>query len=287
MTIKSVAVVGLGGMGGGIARALLRAGFEVSVHNRTAAKADALVAEGATPAASAADAGAESDVVVLSLADEAAVDEVLFGEVIWRLRPGTVVIDTTTVSPSYAKNTAVRLAASGVERLEACVVGNPDMAAAGKLRIFTSGDAATVDRVKPVLSELSQELRHLGPPGSASALKLALNLILGVQTAGLAEAASFAEASGLDRGLLLDVVLNSGWRSPVLGFRAEFMKSRVYQPAGFRSVLMQKDLDLVLQQAGAYGLDLPLTSQAAGKYEAVLEAGRGDDDAAVVVEVTA
>lgn len=285
MTTKSVAVLGLGGMGGGMARTLLRAGFAVTVYNRSKDKAAPLVDAGAALANSAGEAGAGADVLLLSLADESAVDELLFGEVVWQLKPGTVIIDTTTVSPSFAKNTAIRLAASGVQRLEACVVGNPEMAATGQLRIFLSGEEAAVATAQPVLDALGQEIRHLGAVGQASALKLALNLMLGVQTAALAEAAAFTQAAGLDRDLLLDVVMHSGWRSPVLGFRAEFMRKREYQPAGFRTALMHKDLDLALQQAAAYQVPLPLTGAATDRYQSVIESGRGDDDAAVVVEL--
>ncbi|HEY4019976.1 MAG TPA: NAD(P)-dependent oxidoreductase [Pseudonocardiaceae bacterium] len=285
MTIKSVAVLGLGGMGGGMARTLLRAGFAVTVYNRSKDKAAPLVDAGATLANSASEVGADADVLLISLADESAVDELLFGEVVWQLKPGTVIIDTTTVSPSFAKNTAIRLAASGVDRLEACVVGNPEMAANGQLRIFVAGEQAALTKAEPVLSALGQEIRHLGAVGRASALKLALNLMLGVQTAALAEAASFVQAAGLDRDLLLDVVMNSGWRSPVLGFRVDFMRRREYQPAGFRTALMHKDLDLALQQAAAYQVSLPLTSAATDRFQTVIESGRGDDDAAVVVEL--
>lgn len=280
-----VAVIGLGGMGSGMARALLRAGLSVTVFNRSAEKAQPLVGEGAVLAPSAAQACAGVEVVVLSLADEPAVDEVLFGELAGRLAPGTVVVDTTTVSPSYARRAAAAVTPSKVERLEACVVGNPDMAAAGRLRVFVSGDESTVEHVRPVLSALSQEVRYLGGAGRASALKLALNLLLGVQTAGLAEAADFAESAGLGRDLLLDVVLNSGWRSPVLGFRAEFMRRRTYQPAGFRTTLMHKDLTLVLAQAEESRLALPLVRQSASRFATAIERGRGADDAAVVVEV--
>jgi 3-hydroxyisobutyrate dehydrogenase-like beta-hydroxyacid dehydrogenase len=283
--IRSVAVLGLGGMGGGMARALLRAGLAVTVFNRSAEKAEPLVREGAVLARIAEDAAAE--LLVLSLADEAAVDEVLFGAVLARLEPGAVVVDTTTVSPSYARAAAARLAEAGVERLEACVVGNPEMAAAGQLRIFVSGSKSTVDFVEPVLAMLAQEIRYLGEAGRASTLKLALNLLLGIQTAGLAEAADFAEASGIGRDLLLDVVLNSGWRSPVLAFRAEFMRRRVYQPAGFRTTLMQKDLDLAMRQAEDCQLALPLVRQAARRFETAIERGRGAQDAAAVMEVAA
>ncbi|MFF4403271.1 NAD(P)-dependent oxidoreductase [Streptomyces sp. NPDC001262] len=285
MTKRQVAVVGLGGMGGGMARALLAAGCDVTVFNRSADRARPLAEAGARVAGSAAEAGAAADVVVLSLADEPAVEQLLFGEMIGAMRPGTTVVDTTTVSPSYARTTATRLTASGIHRVEACVVGNPDMAAAGRLRIFTSGPGPAVDRVQDVLTALGQESRHLGAAGRASALKLAFNLMLGVQTAALAEAAAFAEAAGVERELLLDALLNSGWRSPVLGFRAEFMRRRVYEPAGFRAALMHKDLELALEQAAANELHLPLCERAAGRYASALAAGHGDADAAVVVEV--
>ncbi|MFC5723489.1 NAD(P)-dependent oxidoreductase [Streptomyces gamaensis] len=282
---KQVSVIGLGGMGAGMARALLAAGYDVTVFNRTRKRADALVAAGATAAPSAAEAGERADAVVLSLADEPAVDEVLFGELVWRLRPGTVLLDTTTVSPSYARGTATRLAASGVRRLETCVLGNPDMAAAGKLRLFVSGEQAAYDDAHDVLAALGQEVRHLGAAGRASALKLSLNLLLGIQTAGLAEATAFAEAAGLDRELMLEILLGSGWRSPVLGFRAEYMRRRVYRPAAFRTALMRKDLELALEQAEAHGLPLPLCRQAAERYATAVAAGRADDDAAVVADV--
>ncbi|WP_411139473.1 NAD(P)-dependent oxidoreductase [Streptomyces sp. x-80] len=280
-----VAVIGLGGMGGGMARALLDAGHAVTVYNRTREKAEPLERAGAILASSAVEAGTHADTVLLSLADEPAVEEVLFGELVWQLRPQTVLIDTTTVSPSYARTTATRLAASGVRRLETCVMGNPAMAAAGKLRLFVSGDRAALDTVDEVLSALAQEVRYLGEAGRASALKLALNLLLGIQTAGLAEATAFAEAAGLDRELMLDVLLHSGWRSPVLGFRAEFMQRRVYRPAAFRTALMHKDLGLALDQAAAYQVELPLGHEAATRFGSAIAAGHADDDAAAVVEV--
>lgn len=287
MTIRPVAVIGLGGMGSGMAKALLDNGFPVTVYNRTAAKAESLVAAGASLAPSAGEAGAGAEVVVLSLADEHAVEEVLFGEVVWRLTPGTTVVDTSTVSPSFAHNTAIRLAASGVRRVEACVIGNPAMAKTGQLRVFAAGAESDVDDVRDVLGALSQEIRYLGPSGRAGTLKLAFNLLLGIQTAALAETVSFAESAGLDREYLLAALDNSGWRSPILSFRAEFMRRREYLPAGFRTVLMQKDLTLAREEAAAHGVALPLVDASAERFAEAISAGRGDEDAAVVAELVA
>ncbi len=287
MTIRPVSVIGLGGMGSGMARALLDAGYPVTVYNRTASKAEPLVSAGATLAPSAAAAGSGAQVVVLSLADEHAVEEVLFGEVVSHLKPGTTVVDTSTVSPSFAHNTAIRLAASGVHRVEACVIGNPAMAKSGQLRVFAAGKESDVDSVRDILGALSQEIRYLGPSGRAGTLKLAFNLLLGIQTAALAETVSFAESAGLDREFLLNALDNSGWRSPILSFRAAFMRRREYLPAGFRTVLMQKDLTLAQEEAAAHGVRLPLVAASAERFGEVIKSGRGDEDAAVVAELVA
>jgi 3-hydroxyisobutyrate dehydrogenase len=284
MTDRRLTVLGLGAMGAGMAHALLDAGFELTVYNRTAAKGLALAERGALLAGSVAEAVAGAGVLLVSLADEAAVTEVLLEQALPRLAPGTVVVDASTVSPAFSRQAERLLGDRGVRRLEACVVGNPPMARAGQLRWLTGGDPELAERVRPVLDACGQEHRHLGPTGSASTLKLALNLLLGVQTAGLAEAVGLVEAAGVDRQALLDMVDRSGWRSPVLSFRGEFMRQRSYSPAGFRSALMHKDLELALREAAAGGAELPVTRCAAGRYAAVAADGHGDEDAAVLAE---
>ncbi|MFE0021559.1 NAD(P)-dependent oxidoreductase [Amycolatopsis sp. NPDC059021] len=280
-----VAVVGLGGMGSGIAHSILRAGFPVTVFNRTPGKADELVGAGAVRAGSAAEAGADADVVVLSLAGEPSVDEVLFGHMSSRIRPGTTIIDTTTVSPAYARSVTLRLAAAGIPRVEACVIGNPKMAKAGELRVYTAGEKSHVDGVGDLLAAFGKEIRYLGEAGAASVLKLSFNLLLGIQTAGLAEAVVFAEKAGLGRQQFLSVLENSAWRSPVLNFRAELMRDGAYRPAAFRSALMHKDLLLAREEAEAHRVGLGMVEAAADVFGKALESGRGDEDAAVVVEL--
>ncbi|MFJ1760841.1 NAD(P)-dependent oxidoreductase [Amycolatopsis sp. NPDC088138] len=286
MPAPSIALIGLGAMGSGMARALLAGGFAVTVHNRTAAKADPVRDAGGTVASSAAEAARAATTVVLSLADEAAVEQIVFGELAGKWRPGTVVVDTSTVSPAFSRETTRRLAEQGVRRVEACVMGNPEMAAAGRLRVLTAGEESDVDAVRDVLAALGQDVRHLGPTGNASVLKLAFNLLLGVQTAGLAEAIAFVEAMGMERDLLLDAFDSSGWRSPVLAFRADFMRRREYRPAAFRTTLMHKDLRFAAREAGERGVELPLVDCASDRFAAGIDAGRGDDDAASVVELS-
>jgi 3-hydroxyisobutyrate dehydrogenase-like beta-hydroxyacid dehydrogenase len=278
-----LAFIGLGGMGGGMAARLAESGFTLTVHNRTAAKAEPLREVGASVARTPESAVEGAGIVLLSLSDEAAVDGVLFDRVLPRLAAGTYVIDTSTVSPSYARRAASRLADRGVRRVEACVVGNPPMARSGALRVFTAGEPSDVDAVRPVLDALGREVHHLGAPGAASALKLALNMMLGAQTAALAEAVAFGLDAGLDRDLLITAITDSGFSSPVLSFRAEFMRTRRYEPAAFRTRLMEKDLRLVLGDiAGRTGL--PVTAAVADRFAVAVANGDGDRDAAVVVE---
>ncbi|WP_329081886.1 MULTISPECIES: NAD(P)-dependent oxidoreductase [unclassified Streptosporangium] len=284
MAPPHVALVGSGAMGVGMGHRLLEAGHPVSVYNRTPGKAAALVEAGARALATL-EAAAEAPIVLLSLSDETAVEQVLFQAMLPALREGTVVVDTTTTSPLYARQAATRLSAAGLARVEACVLGNPVMAHTGKLRIFTAGSRKDVEAVGDLLGVLGQEARYLGAAGSASTMKLAFNLLLGVQTAALAEAVSYGVSAGLDRDLLIEAIANSGFSSPVLAFRAGFMRERRYEPAAFRTSLMEKDLRLAANDAMARGITLPLTEGAGDLMADAIAAGLGDQDAAVIIEL--
>ena len=282
-----VTLVGLGAMGSGMAKRLLAAGFDLAVYNRTRDKATALAADGARVAGSVRDA-ADADIVLLSLADEQAVDEVLFGELVTYLRPGTLLVDTSTVSPSYARQAAIRLTASGVRRVEACVIGNPQMATAGELRVFAAGAEEDFAAAREVLDAIGRQgVRYLGDTGRASVLKLSFNMLLGLQTAALAETVQFAEALGLSRELLLTAIVKSGWRSPVMNYRAEFMRTRRYRPAGFRTSLMAKDLRLAAEEADTRDLQLPVLAEVLSWLGGAVDAGSGDEDAAVLADIPA
>jgi 3-hydroxyisobutyrate dehydrogenase-like beta-hydroxyacid dehydrogenase len=282
-----LAFIGLGEMGGGMALCLRAAGISLVVHNRTAARAAPLAQAGARVAASSAEAVRGARIVMLSLADEEAVEQVLFTELAGRLRRGAIVIDTSTVSPAYSMSAAERLAAVGVRRVEACLIGNPAMARAGQLRIVTAGRPEDADEIHVILDALAQDVRHVGPVGSAAALKLAFNLILGNQIAALAEAIALAECSGLERDLFLTALTASGFSSPTLAFRAGLIRQRRYEPPGFRSALMEKDLRLALGEAAHHGIALPLTRCAANRFAETVLAGDGGKDAAIIAELPA
>lgn len=280
-----LAFIGLGSMGSSMAQRLLATGFPLVVHNRTAAKATPLAEAGARVATSSGDAAENARIVFLSLSNEAAVEQVLFTELSEKLRPGALVLDTSTVSPGYSDDAAHRLGRMGVRRIEVCVIGNPAMARAGKLRILTGGRSTDVDAARAVLEVLGQQVLHVGPAGSACALKLSFNMILGSQVAALAEAVALAESAGVKRDLFLTALTNSGFSSPTLALRAGLMQRRHYLPAGFRATLMEKDLRLAMAEAAASGLSLPVTAAAASLFGDAVRNGQGDQDAAVVADL--
>ncbi|MDX2820633.1 NAD(P)-dependent oxidoreductase [Streptomyces ipomoeae] len=282
---EEVAVIGLGAMGRGMAHRLLSSGFHTVVFNRTRTRTDELVAAGAERAPTAARAAAGRNVVLLSLSDEEAVEDVLVEQgVLAAMDKGATLLDTSAVGRDFARRIHERCSAHGVRRVESAVIGNPLQARTGDLRVFTAGDPADADRVDSVLSVLGASRVHLGEPGTAAAAKLVFNLVLAAQVAGLAEAVCVGESAGLDRELLLTAIAQSGFSSPVMRFRAELMRERRYVPAFFRTRLMEKDLRLALEtgeaDAGTYRV-LEATRSLFG--DAAL-AGLADSDAAAVIE---
>ncbi|MFC8131466.1 NAD(P)-dependent oxidoreductase [Streptomyces sp. NPDC057302] len=284
MDNRQVAFLGLGNMGGGMAGRLLDGGYELTLYNRTASKAAALTEAGATLAQAPDKAARGHSVVMLSLSDEKVVEDVLFGQVVPVLAPGTLIIDTSTVSPGYAQQAARRLADQGLRRVEACVVGNPLQARTGELRVYVAGERADLEEVRPILETIGNDVVHLGAPGSAASMKLILNLLLGAQVASLAEAVAYGTAAGLDRDQLLGSVASSGFSSMVMRFRAELMRSRRYEPAFFRSELMEKDIRISMEAAQAHGIAMPVLGAVREQFAAVIAAGDGDKDASVIAE---
>ena len=285
MTEENIACLGLGAMGGGMATRLLETGSRLTVWNRTRTRIGPLEQGGATAAASPAAAVADAGVVVVSLADESAVEAVLFGHdgAVAAMRPGAVLVNTSTLSPRYAVRLAGRLGAAGVQQLEANVLGNPLQARSGELRVLTSGPPALAERVRPILERLGKQVVHVGPAGNAAATKLVFNALLGAQLASLAEAVGYGVRAGLDRDRLLAAIAESGFSSLVMSFRAGLVREGRYTPAAFRSALMAKDLRLALGEAAERGHPMPVIEASGRHFDAVVAAGDGDLDAAVLV----
>lgn len=280
----NVAVLGGGAMGQGLATRLLAVGHEVRIWNRTPDRVQHLAERGVRCCAAATDAVDGADVVVLSLSDETATDDVL-AQVVPVLPPGTLVIDTTTTSPAYARSAARRLAGHGLRRVEACLLGNPGQAAGGQLRVLAAGRPDDVAAAHPLLGELGHDVQVLGTAGCAATAKLVFNSLLGTQIAGLAEAVHYGERAGLDPDALLDAISGSGFSSLVMSFRAQLMRRRAYEPASFRASLMAKDLHLVLTDGERQCVDLPVARSAAQQFDALVAAGGARLDAAAVLEL--
>lgn len=288
MTIRRVGFLGLGAMGSSMATRLAQAGFEVAAFNRSEAKAAALAGHGISIAGTPAQAAADADVVMLSLATEEAVRDVLSGPAgaLAAARPGTLVADTSTVSPEAARAMAAVITEAGHRALDACVVGNARHAKDGELRFMIGGAEADVTAMRPVLDVLAKEVVRVGDHGMGATAKVTMNLLMGVQLQALAEAVVFGERAGLPREQLIDMIAASGFSSPVMRFKAGVMSRRAFSQADFRLSLMRKDLLLALAAAQRMGVPMPATAASFEVLTMALNAGLGElDCAAVLAEV--
>ncbi|OLF17369.1 NAD(P)-dependent oxidoreductase [Actinophytocola xanthii] len=282
---SKIAFVGLGAMGGGMVSRLLAAGAGVTVYNRTRARGEALVAEGAELATTPAAAARGADVVFLSLATSEVVEQLLFGEngVVEGLPEGAVVADMSTVAPDFAVSLQARLAETGHRGLDACVLGNAQHAKDGELRFMIGGEAADVAALEPVIEPLAKEVVHLGPGGMGATAKLALNLLMGVQMQALVEAIAFGERAGLDRATLIRLIAAGGYSSPMMKFKAGVMGRRAFEKPDFRLKLMRKDLGLVLAETQRLGVPMPTTATSYDWLTAAQNRGLGEHDVAALL----
>ena len=281
--MNSVAFLGLGVMGGGMAGRLLSAGFPVVVWNRSADRAEPLRDRGAKVAASPREAAASADVIISMVADDEAARAVWVGPqgAIGGARQGAVLIDSSTVSPSWIVELATAGLACGCEVLDAPVTGSRTQAASGELLFLVGGDVATLDRVRPILAAMSRDILHLGPLGSGARLKLVNNFICGVQAAALAEGLALVEKSGLDRDAALTVLQNGAPGSPLVKAVGTRMATRDYA-VFFKLALMRKDLDYAVAEAARHGLDLTTATTARALFDrAIGEWGESDFSAVI------
>jgi 3-hydroxyisobutyrate dehydrogenase len=282
----AVAVIGLGIMGSGMARNLLRAGFDVTVYNRSRAKAEALGAEGARVAATPTEAAQGAEVVISMVADDDASRAVWLGEegALAAVAPGAVLVESSTVTVGWVRELAEKAAGRGVELLDAPVTGSRDQAAGGQLLFLVGGAAAALERVRPVLAAMSRDAVYLGPSGSGATLKLINNFLCGVQAASLAEAFGMLERAGLDREQALGVLLAGAPASPIVKGLAGRMAAEEYTPPHFALRLMTKDLRYAVEEGARHGVKLRTGVAAREVMERGVEAGFGERDMSAVVE---
>ena len=273
-SLPSVAFLGLGCLGQPMAANLLRAGVPLTVHNRTRAKEEALAAEGAQRAATPAAAVAAADMVMLCLSDDAAVVEVLTAA---PLRPGALVIDTSTISPGTSRRLAQQLREQGVAYLDAPVTGGTEGAKAGTLSVLVGGATADLERARPLLEVIGRSISHFGPVGCGQEAKAVNQVLVAGSYAAVAEALALAQRLGLPQAQLVEALKHGAAGSWALEHRSRQMIENTY-PLGFRLALHHKDLTIALEAAADQQLDLPITAQVAAMETDLLDAGHGDED---------
>lgn len=280
--------IGLGLMGAPMAHNLLRAGFPVTVWNRTQAKAEPLVRAGAKLAANPREVAAEADVLITIVSDPPALEEVLFGAnkqegtgAFESLRPGSVLIDSSTVSPDLARRVAAACAEKRIDFLDAPVTGGTWGAEKGELVFMVGGRADVLDRVKPVLEAMGKKFFLLGPNGAGQTVKLGMNMLLALEVDALVEALALVTASGVPAEGLIEVLQSSMGRSPLLDVKTPLIVKNEF-PASFPLRLMHKDMRLALELAREHGVKLPAAEAAYATYTAVKNSSPDDPDFSAV-----
>ena len=279
----SVGLIGLGLMGRPIAANLLKKGFSLTVWNRTASRAQDLASQGAKVAATPQEAAAASDVLIMIVSDPPAVEQVLWGKdgVFAGIRRGSVLVDSSTISPDLARRSATAAAELGIEYLDAPVTGGTWGAEKGELVMMVGGATETLKRVEPIFEAIAKRWFHLGPAGAGQTVKLAMNLLLALEVEAFAEALALTQAGGVAGERLVEVMQASMGRAPVLDVKAPLLLERKYPPS-FPLRLMHKDMLLALELAKQLGVSLPAGSAAREVYSKILNSAREDVDYAAI-----
>ncbi|MFI7587182.1 NAD(P)-dependent oxidoreductase [Spongisporangium articulatum] len=274
-----VGVIGLGTMGAPMARHLVEAGHRVTVWNRTRAKEEPLAALGAARASSPAEAAGGADVVLTCVSDEPDLREVVLGPdgVAQRLASGAVLVDSSTVSPTLARELASVLDDGGRLFVDAPVSGGSEGAQKGTLTVFAGGSDAAVAKARPVLEAFSGRITHLGPAGAGQAAKAVNQLVIAGAYAALGEGLVYGQAAGLPMDALVEALLGGAANSWIVANRSANVISGSY-PLGFRTSLHLKDVRIGLREASALGLELPVADLVASLEQRLVDAGYADED---------
>jgi 3-hydroxyisobutyrate dehydrogenase len=278
-----VTFLGLGTMGAAMAANVAKAGFPLTVWNRTPGRASSLVEQGATEASSPADAATNADLIVICVSDTPDVEEVLFGPdgAAEGAKSGSLVIDCSTIAPAATRDFAKRLADGGVAMVDAPVSGGSEGAQKATLTIFVGGDAGDVDRARPVLEAMGKTITHVGPIGSGQAVKAVNQVILAGAYLGVAEGVVLAMKSGLDLPQVVDALGGGAAQSWVLANRSARMIENDY-PLGFKVGLHRKDLGIALDLARELGAELPVSEFASQLEDKLIADGHADEDMSAV-----
>ena len=287
--MSRLAFVGLGAMGSRLARRLLAAGHAVTGWNRTADKARDLVGGGLALAKSPRAAAEGAEGVFIMVTDDAALRAVALGPdgVIAGLAAGATLLEMSTVSPSVVRELESPVRARGAALLDVPVSGSTITVEQGQASFIVGGDAAALERARPWLLAMGTAVTHVGPLGLAKTMKIAANLGLAVQMLAFSEAVLLAEKAGIPRERAVEALLKSVIASPMVKYRGPFVLGQMPRDAWFKVAMIQKDLQLALDQGRAAGVPLPLTSVAQEWMTAARGLGLEDYDFAIVFDVLA
>jgi 3-hydroxyisobutyrate dehydrogenase len=257
---KNVGFIGLGTMGMPMARNLLKAGFEVTVFNRTGSKSEMIRKDGAKVATSPKEVAVGNSIIVTIVSDTPDVESVVLGRdgIAEGIRPGSVVIDMSTISPEATRRMALRLREKGCQMLDAPVSGGEQGAIDGTLSIMVGGEAETIERCMPVLKAMGKTIVHVGPNGKGQTVKLMNQILVAGTLNAVVEALIFAKKQNVDLEKAIDAIKGGAAGSWQFTNLAPRVIKRDFRP-GFKVRLIKKDLKLAMEAAAEYGTPLPIT----------------------------
>ena len=281
-----VAFIGMGTMGAGMAKNILKAGHGVIVHNRTREREESLAAEGAARAASPREAAAKSEIIVICVSDTPDVEGIILGNegIIHGAPQGSIVVDMSTINPAATRRMAEMLAEKGVRMLDAPVSGGSEGAQNGTLSIMVGGEAAVFEKALPILETMGKTITHVGAIGAGQVTKAINQIVITGTYLTMAEGLAIGLKAGLDMDKVLQANGGGAAASWVLHNRGQNVIDNTY-PLGFRLSLHHKDLNIALETARELGVTLPATALVAQMENGLIERGFGDDDISAIARV--
>jgi 3-hydroxyisobutyrate dehydrogenase len=284
--METVALLGLGVMGSGMGHNLLKAGFPLTVYNRTREKATALAERGARVADTPNEAVHNAQVVISMVGDDTASQAIWLGEngALSGAQPTSIAIECSTLSVSWVRELAGLAADRGLFFFDSPVTGSKDAAESGELRLLVGGDAQVLERARPVLEAVSRRIDLFGPTGSGALVKLINNLMGGVQAVVLAEGLALAERAGLNMEQVVSLIINGAPGSPLVKGKAARMAGHDYTDTQFALKWMHKDTTYALRAADELGAPMPTLAVAREVYRLALNLGFANADFATVIE---
>lgn len=284
--MTKVAFMGLGIMGQGMAGNLLAKGFEVTVYNRTRAKAEPLAAQGASIAETPRQAAQNADVIFSMVGDDDASRTIWLGAdgALAGAKSGAVLVESSTLTPEWIRELAEESTKHGCKLIDSPVTGSKEAAATAQLVLFIGGDAAVIEQIRPVLEAISRKSVHLGPVGAGATWKLINNMMIATQLAVLAEGLGLAESAGLDMEQVFQLVPTAASASPIVQGKLPRIMDRNYDNADFALKWMEKDARYAVALGEAFGVPLKTVQAAVEVLQTAGEKGLGEMDLAAVAE---